>query len=99
MFTNLGVPPAINLPAEILLIGSVLGAHPVAGVVLAFLLVLSAGYTLHLYRVVTHGNTLSSGSYAMAHPLSARAILLLGLHLVPLVRLFLAIDHFLWYAV
>nr|AOY39846.1 NADH dehydrogenase subunit 4 [Tomicus piniperda] len=93
--SNMAAPPSLNLLGEILLINSLIFFNKYLMLILFFLTIYSAVYSLFLYSYTQHGKFYSGiYSYSMV---TSREFLLLFLHWVPLNLLFLLSDMlFMW---
>nr|WGL40326.1 NADH dehydrogenase subunit 4 [Tomicus brevipilosus] len=93
--SNMAAPPSLNLLGEILLINALIFYNKYLMMILFFLAIYSAVYSLFLYSYTQHGK-FYSGIYSY-NMVSSREFLLLMLHWVPLNLLFMLSESlYLW---
>nr|AOY39793.1 NADH dehydrogenase subunit 4 [Hylastes ater] len=92
--SNMAAPPSLNLLGEILLISMLVMYNKYIMILLFFLVILSAAYSLFLYSFTQHGKVYS-GMYSFSM-ITIREFLLLFLHWFPLNLLFLKSEMFMW---
>jgi len=82
---NIAAPPSINLLREIILITSISRVSTSIIIILALLRFFTGAYSLHLFAVTQHGQSLIILNPSKSY--SIRDILLLSMHLLPLLIL------------
>nr|YP_009441599.1 NADH dehydrogenase subunit 4 [Hylastes brunneus]AOY40145.1 NADH dehydrogenase subunit 4 [Hylastes brunneus] len=92
--SNMAAPPSLNLLGEILLISILVMYSKYIMILLFFLVILSAAYSLFLYSFTQHGK-IYSGLFSFSM-ITVREFLLLFLHWFPLNLLFLKSEMFMW---
>jgi len=82
---NIAAPPSLNLLSEIILITSISRISSILILVLAILRFFTGAYSLHLFAVTQHGQSLNILNATKSYSISD--ILLLTLHLTPIILL------------